>query len=61
MLVNEQVWVEFTMGNYQDKIPFDVLPMDVCHVFLGRPWQYDRELVHHGKENKYSFKKDGVT
>lgn len=28
---------------------------------LGRPWQYDKEAVHHGKENKYSFKKDGVT
>lgn len=35
--------------------------MDACHLLLGRPWQYDREVVHHGKENKYSFKKNGVT
>ena len=27
----------------------------------GRPWQYERDVVHHGKKNMYSFKKDGVT
>ena len=35
--------------------------MDVCHLLLGRPWHYDEEVVHYGKENKYSFKKDEVT
>ena len=41
--------------------PCDVLPMDACHLFLGRPWQYYRYAIHHGKENKYSFKKNAVT
>ena len=37
----------------------DVLPMDACHLFLGRPWQYDRDVVHHGQSNIYSFKLKG--
>ena len=52
--------MEFKIGDYHDKILCDVAEMDACHLLLGRPWQYDKEVVHHGKENKYSFKKDGV-
>jgi hypothetical protein len=26
------------MGEYRDKVLCDVIPMDVCHVLLGRPW-----------------------
>ena len=38
----------------------DVMPMDVCHILLGRSWQYDRATVHDGKKNTYKFFKDGV-
>lgn len=38
----------------------DILPMDVCHILLGRPWQYDRKVVHEGKTNCYKFVKDGI-
>ena len=38
----------------------DIMPMDVCHILLGRPWQYDRKVVHDGKTNCYKFVKDGV-
>lgn len=34
--------------------------MDTCHLLLGRPWQYDRRIVHDGFKNTYSFEKDGV-
>ena len=34
--------------------------MDVCHVILGRPWQYDRKVVHEGRRNNYIFEKDGM-
>ena len=30
--------------------------MDVCHIFLGRPWQHDKSTVHDGRKNTYSFK-----
>jgi hypothetical protein len=33
--------------------------MDVCHVLLGRPWQYDRNVVHDGRMNTYTLEKDG--
>ncbi|XP_013608481.1 PREDICTED: uncharacterized protein LOC106315285 [Brassica oleracea var. oleracea] len=29
--------------------------MDVSHIILGRPWQYDREVIHNGKTNTNSF------
>ena len=29
--------------------------MDVYHILLGRPWQFDRNAVHEGKRNVYSF------
>lgn len=34
--------------------------MDACHLLLGHPWQYDRQAIHDGLKNTYSFKKDGV-
>ena len=33
--------------------------MDACHVLLGRPWNFDREAVHEGKRNVYSFEMNG--
>ena len=29
--------------------------MDACHLLLGRPWQYDREVQYDGRKNTYSF------
>ena len=29
--------------------------MDACHLLLGRPWQYDRNVGHDGKRNTYNF------
>ncbi|GJV31020.1 RNA-directed DNA polymerase [Tanacetum coccineum] len=39
----------------RDKIWCDVIPMDACHVLLGRPWQFDRRVIHDGYWNTYSF------
>eukprot|EP00253_Pinus_taeda_P025282 PITA_25282 len=60
LLVSEQCELEFQVGKYKDKVVCDVMPMDVCHILLGRPWQYDREAMHDGKRNTYKFEKDGV-
>lgn len=40
---------------YFDEVWRDVVPMDVCHVLLGRPWQYDHQTIHDGKKNTYSL------
>ena len=58
--MNEQCEVEFQLHKYKDKILCDVMPMDVCHILLGRPWQYDRGAMHDGKRNTYKFEKCGV-
>lgn len=29
--------------------------MDACHLFLGRPWEFDRKVIHDGYHNTYSF------
>eukprot|EP00253_Pinus_taeda_P023872 PITA_23872 len=60
LLVDEQSEVEFQIGRYKDKIVCDIMPMDVCHILLGRPWQYDRKVTHDGVLNCYKFEKDGV-
>ena len=38
LIVKEQCEIELKMGSYKDKIMCDVMPMDVCHILLGRPW-----------------------
>ena len=60
LLVSEQCKIEFQIGNYKDKVICDVIPMDVCHIFLGRPWQYDKSEKHDGRKNIYELEKDGV-
>jgi hypothetical protein len=57
--VMRQCLVNFKMGDYRDEILCDFIPMDVCHVLLGRPWQYDRHVVHDGRMNTYTLEKDG--
>ena len=59
-LVNEQVWVEFTLGEYSDKVLCDVTEMDACHLLLGRPWQFDVKSRHDGETNIYTITKGGV-
>ena len=35
--------------------------MDVCHLLLGRPWHYDRNVIHDGRMNTYTLEKNGRT
>jgi hypothetical protein len=53
--------VEFKIGGYNDNIFCDVIPMDVFHLLLGIPWQYDRNVVHDGRMNRYTLEKNGRT
>lgn len=27
--------------------------MDTCHVLLGQPWQFDRNVIHDGSRNTH--------
>ncbi|XP_074303022.1 uncharacterized protein LOC141637443 [Silene latifolia] len=57
--VTRQVRVGFTMGSYKDEVLCDVIPMDACHILLGRPWQFDRNVNHNGRSNEYSLLVNG--
>ncbi|XP_049414722.1 uncharacterized protein LOC125877483 [Solanum stenotomum] len=57
--VNKQCMISFNVGRYEDEILCDVVPMQTCHVLLGRPWQYDMDTTHHGRKNRYSLLHNG--
>jgi hypothetical protein len=61
VMVTKQCLVEFKIGGYRDEILCDVIPMDVCHILLGRPWQFDRNVIHDGRKNTYTLEKNGRT
>jgi hypothetical protein len=49
-MATKQFLVEFKIGGYRDDILCDVIPMDVCHVLSGRPWEYDKNFIHDGRK-----------
>jgi hypothetical protein len=53
--------VKFSVGNYMDTIDCDVVAMSVCHLLLGRPWQFDLDATHSGRSNTYSFLHKGMS
>ena len=57
--VTQQVRVAFSIGRYQDEVLCDVVPIQVCHLLLGEPWQSDRKVIHDERTNRYSFKHQG--
>ncbi|XP_074303230.1 uncharacterized protein LOC141637664 [Silene latifolia] len=57
--VTKQARVNLAMGSYVDEVLCDVIPMDACHILLGRPWQFDRDVLHRGRCNEYELKDKG--
>ncbi|KFK41880.1 hypothetical protein AALP_AA2G183700 [Arabis alpina] len=54
--VTHRCLVSLSIGPfYKDKIYCDIAPMDVSHILLGRPWQYDRSVLHDGRRNTHAF------
>ncbi|CDY22698.1 BnaC08g43320D [Brassica napus] len=53
--ITQRALVSFSVGPiYKDRLYFDVAPMDISHLILGRPWEYDRRVTHEGVTNTYS-------
>ncbi|XP_048227253.1 uncharacterized protein LOC125369283 [Ricinus communis] len=51
--VKKQALVAYSIGGFEDERWCDILPMDACHLLLGRPWQFDHDTEHKGKSNVY--------
>jgi len=49
------VKVKLFIGKYEDSVLCDVVPMEACHVLLGRPWQFDKKTMHNGLTNEITF------
>jgi len=47
--------VPIQIGNYTNQILCDVISMDIGHVILGRPCQFDNNTIHDGFSNKITF------
>jgi len=43
------------LGNYKDEILCDVVPMEACHILLGKPWQFEKKTIHNGLTNEITF------
>ena len=53
VVVDIQVLICFSIGKYVDEILFDVVPVEASHLLLGRPWQYDRDIVNNCVTKKF--------
>ena len=53
--IGYKIKVPFKIGEYVDIVECDVAPMTVCHMLLGRTWQYDRYTQHCGWTNQYTL------
>ncbi|XP_021991183.1 uncharacterized protein LOC110887935 [Helianthus annuus] len=59
--VSKRALVSISIGStYKDDVVCDVVPMDACHLLLGRPWEYECNIEHNGRSNTYSFLFGGV-
>ncbi|XP_028556926.1 uncharacterized protein LOC110109044 [Dendrobium catenatum] len=56
IMVTDSCRVAFSIGKqYVCEVLCDVLEMDVCHLILGRPWQFDVGATYDCRANVYSF------
>lgn len=55
MRVTHRCQVKYSIGKYEDEVYFYVLPMDVRHLLIGKPWQFGRLVHHDGTKNTYTL------
>jgi hypothetical protein len=46
--------VHFSIGIYHDYVDCNVVSMQTCFLLLGCPWEFDTDVVHYGRTNKYT-------
>uniref|UniRef100_A0A0D3CDP4 Retrotransposon gag domain-containing protein n=1 Tax=Brassica oleracea var. oleracea TaxID=109376 RepID=A0A0D3CDP4_BRAOL len=50
--ISQRTLVSFSIvPYYTDRIYCDIAPMDISHLLLGRPWEFDRNILHNGADN----------
>ncbi|XP_028550251.1 uncharacterized protein LOC114579543 isoform X1 [Dendrobium catenatum] len=58
--VTDSCRLTFSIGrNYVCEVVCDVVEMDVCHLILGRPWQFDAGAMYDCRANVYALEYKG--
>lgn len=55
--VNLKCTVPISIEKFIDVVNCDVLEMGACHILLGRPWEFNNQVIHRDKENIDEVKK----
>ena len=58
--MRERYKVPFSIGEYRDEVYCDMVDMNACHILFRRPWQFNSDARHSGRDNVYRLEKDGV-
>jgi len=49
------VKVQFSIGKYKNEVLCGEIPIEACHILLGRPWQYDIKYSHDDLTNEITL------
>jgi hypothetical protein len=59
--VMKQCKIRFAITTmFFDEVELDVVPIDICRIFLSSPYLFDRKAVFYRVENKYHLLKDDI-
>ncbi|KAK0581717.1 hypothetical protein LWI29_017097 [Acer saccharum] len=53
--ITHRCLVSLSLGSYSETIYYGILPMEVAHILLGRPWLYDLDVKSFGRANTHMF------
>ena len=53
--IGYKVKVSFKIGEYVDTVECEVAPLSMCHLLLGRSWQYDQFSQHCWRTNQFTI------
>lgn len=56
----EQCYFLSPLESFIKKILCNVIDMDVCHLLLRRPWQFDLNTIHKERDKMYKFYKNNM-
>ena len=52
--VTQRARVPFSVGDkYQDEVVYDILSMCASHILQGKPWLFDKRVLHDGYRNTW--------
>ena len=57
--VQERCQIPIQFATYTENVWCDILPMNVGHIILGRPWLFDLDVTIYGRTNQCLFVHNG--